>query len=83
MIHGECEPNEPSPTTAPASSLEGFQVTSGKVTQGEPGGLPELRSGAEGPEQSSGSFQSAGEERAGQGEPWWFTEMSCEHSAED
>lgn len=34
-------------------------------------------------EQSSGSLQSAGEERAGQGEPWWFTETSCEHSAGD
>lgn len=82
MIHGEWETNELSPTMAPASSLESFQATSGKVTQGEPGGLPELRGAAESPEQSSGSLQSAGEESAGQGEPCWFTETSREHAAE-
>lgn len=60
--------NELSPMMASASSLESFQATSGKVTQGEPGGLPELRSAAESPEQSSGSLQSAGEESAGQGD---------------
>lgn len=69
MIHGECETNELSPTMAPASGLESFQATSGKVTQGEPGGLlPELRSAAERPEQGSGGLQSAGEESAGQGD---------------
>jgi len=42
---------------APASSLEGFQATSGKVTQGEPGGLPQLRSGAESQNKAVGVYR--------------------------